>query len=310
MSTLRVLIRGVLLGGTLAGVAMAQDQAAPLAPVLLEETIVTAQRREENLQQVPIAATALDAAALEARAVARLADLQTATPSLSITNAGQTQSVNIRGIGLASNSPNATAGVATYVDGLFQPPIVQSNGFYDLASIEVLRGPQGTLVGTSSTGGAIFVNSRNPELGATGGHIQVGLGNFDQTQAEGAINLSAGDSLARSARWPRSSGTIAGPAATTTVPSRARPTPRSAKVRSARSASIRTPPIARRRCRRAWSCARSSTAGWCCAGSAATSTSASPASMTSTARRRRPRPPARSSGTTMRASARTATSST
>ncbi|MEP7246969.1 MAG: TonB-dependent receptor [Gammaproteobacteria bacterium] len=157
---------------------------------------MTSQRRVENLQQVPIAATALDAAALESRSITRLADLQSASPSLSITNAGQTQSVNIRGIGLASNSPNATAGVATYVDGLFQPPIVQANSFYDLASVEVLRGPQGTLVGTNSTGGAIFINSRNPLVDDHTGYAQLGFGNYSAFNAQGALNLPASDTLA------------------------------------------------------------------------------------------------------------------
>lgn len=163
---------------------------------VLQEIVVTAQRRTENLQDVPIAATALDANALESKAVVQLSDLQSAAPSLSITNAGQTQSVNIRGIGLASNSPNATAGVATYVDGLFQPPIVQFNSFYDLQSIEVLRGPQGTLVGTNSTGGAIFINSRDPELDGIGGYMQAGFGNFEAVEAEGALNLPLADTLA------------------------------------------------------------------------------------------------------------------
>ena len=75
---------------------------------VLQEIVVTAQRRVENLQDVPIAATALDASAIESKQLLQLADLQSAAPSLSITNAGQTQSVNIRVIGLASNSPNAT----------------------------------------------------------------------------------------------------------------------------------------------------------------------------------------------------------
>ena len=163
---------------------------------VLQEIVVTAQRRAENLQDVPIAATALDADAIEAKAIVQLADLQAAAPSLSITNAGQTQAVNIRGIGLASNSPNATAGVATYVDGLFQPPIVQFNSFYDLRSIEVLRGPQGTLVGTNSTGGAIFINSKSPELGASEGYAQVGLGNYDAIETEGAIDLPIAGTLA------------------------------------------------------------------------------------------------------------------
>ena len=188
-------IRNVCLGLVVAHVAampaVAQDSAA-----VLDEVVVTAQRRVENLQQVPVAATALNAAELQSKAIARLGDLQSAAPSLSITDAGQTQSVNIRGIGLASNSPNATAGVATYVDGLFQPPIVQANSFFDLSSIEVFRGPQGTLVGTNSTGGAIFVNSASPELGATAGHAEAGLGNFQGREAQSALNLPASETLA------------------------------------------------------------------------------------------------------------------
>jgi iron complex outermembrane recepter protein len=187
MQAFKTLGSGLVLLAT-ASSAFAQEQ--------LEDVVVTAQRRVENLQQVPIAATALDADELGAKAVARLSDLQAASPSLSITDAGQTQSVNIRGIGLASNSPNATAGVATYVDGLFQPPIVQANSFYDLASVEVLRGPQGTLVGTNSTGGAIFINSRSPVLNDTSGYAQLGAGNHTAFNAEGAFNIPASDVLA------------------------------------------------------------------------------------------------------------------
>src|SRR5688572_25574903 len=99
-------------------VAQTTSTQTGIADQTLEEIVVTSQRRVENLQQVPIAVTTLDADVLKSNAVARLADLQTASPSLSITTTGQTQSVNIRGIGLASNSPNSTAGVATYVDGL------------------------------------------------------------------------------------------------------------------------------------------------------------------------------------------------
>jgi iron complex outermembrane receptor protein len=186
-----------LIGGNASAQNLTSNGAAPEAPdEVLQEVVVTSQRRVENLQQVSIAATALDAAALESKSVARLADLQSASPSLSITNAGQTQSVNIRGIGLASNSPNATAGVATYVDGLFQPPIVQANSFYDLAGVEVLRGPQGTLVGTNSTGGAIFINSRSPTLDEVAGYARLGAGNYSAVDAEGAINLPATEQLA------------------------------------------------------------------------------------------------------------------
>ena len=159
--------------------------------------IVTAQRREENLQDVPIAATAFEGDQLEAKAVDAVADLQFAAPSLSITDAGETQSVNIRGIGIASNSPNVSNGVATYIDGLFQPPIVTSIPFYDIATIEVLRGPQGTLVGNNSTGGAIFVNSQNPDVGAVEGYVQAGYGSYDLYEAEGALNVPISDTLDR-----------------------------------------------------------------------------------------------------------------
>ena len=122
MRTLSKLCSGLACTVAVITPALAQEDTE-----VLQEVVVTSQRRVENLQQVPIAATALDADELHAKTVSRIADLQSASPSLSITDAGQTQSVNIRGIGLASNSPNATAGVATYEDGLFQPPNVQSN---------------------------------------------------------------------------------------------------------------------------------------------------------------------------------------
>ena len=207
-------VRCVLLGSAAClaiGAAPAQAQAtsanetaqetpsetdAQTAPDALNAIVVTAQRREENLQDVPIAATAFAGDELEGKAIAAVSDLQFAAPSLSVTDAGETQSVNIRGIGIASNSPNVSNGVATYIDGLFQPPIVTSIPFYDIATIEVLRGPQGTLVGNNSTGGAIFINSQNPDPGAIEGYAQVGYGNYNAYEAEGAVNLPISDTLA------------------------------------------------------------------------------------------------------------------
>ena len=160
------------------------------------EIIVTAQRREENLQDVPIAATALSGDQLENKAVQSIEDLQFAAPGVSITDAGLTQSVNLRGIGLASGSPAVANGVATYIDGIFQPPIVTSSSFYDIASIEVLRGPQGTLVGSNSTGGAIFVNTANPTTHGIEGYAKANYGSYDARGAEGAINMPISDTLA------------------------------------------------------------------------------------------------------------------
>ncbi len=162
----------------------------------LDEVVVTAQRRAENVQTVAIAVTALNGDDLNDKAISRLDDLQFASPALTITDAGLSRSVNIRGIGLASGSPAVTAGVATYVDGLFQPPIATSAGYYDIGSIEVLRGPQGTFVGSSSTGGAIFVNTRSPELGLASGRMELMGGSQDSRGLQAAANLPLGEALA------------------------------------------------------------------------------------------------------------------
>lgn len=172
--------------------AAAQQQAA----ATLEEVLVTAQRREQNLLDIPLSAAALSGEALKNQNVNRIIDLQTATPSLSITDTGPTTSANIRGIGIATNTPNITPGVAVYVDGVYQPAIVQSGSFYDIGSVEVLRGPQGTFVGNNATGGAIFVNSTDPEFGPLSGYAEVGVGNYSSLRAEGAVNMSLGDNLA------------------------------------------------------------------------------------------------------------------
>lgn len=179
--------------------AQAADPAAdttrsPSATV--EEVVVTAQRREESLEDIPMSATALNGEMLKDLGVARVQDLQSASPSISITDTGPTLSVNIRGIGIATNTPNITAGVATYIDGLFQPPIVQSNSFYDIESVEVLRGPQGTFVGNNSTGGAIFINTKSPELGEFGGYAETAVGNYDHLGFDGAVNIPVSEDLA------------------------------------------------------------------------------------------------------------------
>nr|WP_166177451.1 TonB-dependent receptor [Altererythrobacter segetis] len=162
----------------------------------LKEIVVTAEKREENLQKVPAAATALTGDDLDKKAVERVADLQYAAPSLSITDQGLTQSVNIRGIGLSSGSPAVSNGVATYYDNIFQPPILTTGLFYDIGTIEVLRGPQGTFVGSNSTGGAIFINTANPSLSGVSGYAKASYGNYDALGGEGAVNVPLSSTLA------------------------------------------------------------------------------------------------------------------
>ncbi len=181
----------------LAGAACAQDSApesgAKADQPALREVVVTAERRTENLQKTAIAASVLDASQLEKKSVVSMADLQTATPALSITNTGLVANVNIRGIGLDSGSPQVVPGVASYRDGLWQPPVTTTTAFYDVGSVEVLRGPQGTFVGSNSTGGAIFINSRSPDFGGLHGQVELFGGNYADLGANGAVNLPIDD---------------------------------------------------------------------------------------------------------------------
>ena len=145
----------------------------------VQEIIVTGQKREENLQDVSAAISVIGGDSLDDRSIAKVEDLQRIAPALTVTNSGLTQNVNIRGIGLASANANASNGVATYIDGMFQPPVVTTTSFYDINSVEVFRGPQGTFVGSNSTGGAVFINTQSPILGEGEGYAQVTVGNFN-----------------------------------------------------------------------------------------------------------------------------------
>lgn len=180
--------------------AMAQDKAAApaadAAPADSKEIVVTALRRRDNVQNISIAVTALSGDALTEKAVVRQSDLQNASPGLSIVKAGLTDSINIRGIGLASGSPQVTNGVSTYLDGVFQPPIASGGVFYDMAGVEVLRGPQGTLSGANSTGGAIYMTTNKPVLGKFGGTAAISYGNYNNLNANVALNVPITDTLA------------------------------------------------------------------------------------------------------------------
>ena len=158
------------------------------------EIIVTAQKRAENALKSSLAISVLNAKTLDANAVHQVDDLQRVAPSLSVTDNGITRYVNIRGVGLAVSAPGVANGVAYFIDGLFLPsaPLYQDGPYFDVARIEVLRGPQGTLVGQSSTGGAIYVVSQAPELGVTNGFVQQSVGNYRDLRTQGAVNVPLG----------------------------------------------------------------------------------------------------------------------
>ena len=192
-------VSAVLLAATMQS-AMAQsneNNAQNDADEDIEVITVASERRVKRVQDISASLTALSSADLERKAVERLDDLQFASPGLTVTDAGITQSVNIRGIGLASGDPDVTNGVGTYIDGLFQPPIVSTLNFYDVEYIQVLRGPQGTFAGSNSTGGAIMVNSRRPDVdGGFEGNVLLGVGNYNTKRAQAALNLPVAETFA------------------------------------------------------------------------------------------------------------------
>jgi iron complex outermembrane receptor protein len=164
----------------------------------LETIVVTAERRDENLQTTPISATVLAGDDLAKLGINMVDQLQFSTPSATVNNFGQGIDFNIRGIGKAEHNTQTTTGVITYRDGVASfPGYFTAEPYYDIASVEILRGPQGTFVGQNATGGAVFVTSNNPVIDyGYHGYLAGQLGNYDDLGTQGAINLPIGETLA------------------------------------------------------------------------------------------------------------------
>lgn len=197
---LAVVIAGLSLGQT----ALAQEQRESGASEILEELVVTARRREEGLQNAPIAISAYTGETLEYRGVTKLDEITRFVPNLTIENnpsfggASNSAAIYIRGIGQKEFLPTSEPGVGLYVDGVY---IARSVGaildLIDIERLEVLRGPQGTLFGRNTIGGAINITTVTPEPGDEfGGEIGAAYGTDDRINLRGALNIPLGDTLA------------------------------------------------------------------------------------------------------------------
>ena len=175
--------------------AKAQEQAAPF----IEEMIVTAEKRSESLQDLSQAVTALSFGDIDNRGIDSFVDLSGIAPGVTVAkNEGFKTVIAIRGIGNEANQ-NAIANpsVSYHLDGIYvASPYALHTDFLDVERIEVLRGPQGTLFGQNSTGGAINVVTAAPDTGAFSGNADVSFGNYNLLRARGALNLPLGDRLA------------------------------------------------------------------------------------------------------------------
>ena len=174
--------------------AHAQDENPSF--VVGEVVVVTARKKEEDAQDVPLAVTALSGTALEQRNVVQLKDISSFAPNLQIVpfrgdSTGVT--LGLRGQRQGGLGSDGDASVGVYLDGVSQPRGYSTDGaLLDLSRVEVLRGPQGTLFGRNTTGGAISIFSNDPEseLGAS---VRAEVGNFDTLKFTGILNAPVGD---------------------------------------------------------------------------------------------------------------------
>lgn len=180
---------------TTGAASQVQAQSA-VGETTLEDVVVTAQRREERLQDVPIAVTAITSAALAARGLTRNEELVQATPSLNIGRSGSTPLIYLRGVGTQSGSPGAEPSVPLYIDGVV---VLGQNttlsAFNNVERIEVLRGPQGTLFGRNATGGLVQVITRDPTQDASG-EARVGFGSYRTLEGSFYGTTGFGETLA------------------------------------------------------------------------------------------------------------------
>lgn len=188
-----------------APVTWAQDlsSAAPIGDAGggLEEIVVTSQKRKENLQDTPIAVTAFNATALANKNVEDISGIASFTPNLQfdstapLSGASSAAIVFIRGVGKSGYQVTDDPGVGTYVDGVY---VSSSIGgvldVLDIERIEVLRGPQGTLFGRNTIGGAISITTTRPAMEA-GGQIEATYGNYDRMEIRGSIDTPLSDTL-------------------------------------------------------------------------------------------------------------------
>lgn len=186
-----VAVTAMLCAAVLPGAAFGQSES------LLEEVVVTAQKREQNLQEVPVAITAFSEVMIERVGGSSLADMEHAAPSLNFGRGSRRTrgEINIRGVGSFSRNPGFDARASVYVDGVF----VGRSGVFDqdlqgVTVVEVLRGPQGTLFGRNTISGAININTEKPDEEFKGS-VGLEVGNFNRVKAQARVSGQISDNV-------------------------------------------------------------------------------------------------------------------
>ena len=196
-SAKRLAVKSLIAAATCSAIP-ALPQAVAAQERVLEEVIVTARRREETLQETPVAVTALSAGALRDAGVRNLKDLNGVAPNIDVHEANGTAplaNIYIRGVGQRNTEVNIDSGVGIYVDEVY---IGRPDGalldLNDIQSVQVLRGPQGTLFGKNTTGGALVFTTNRPEEEFEGS-LEARVGNYDRLDIAGVLNVPLTDTL-------------------------------------------------------------------------------------------------------------------
>jgi iron complex outermembrane receptor protein len=182
------------------GLAAAQP-APSSAPGLTQgvsvgEVIVTAQRRAERLQDVPITITSVSSQQLKDANIQNLAQIQKVTPAMRFDNQGPFYQATIRGIGTAIVTTGSGSNVGIYIDGFYSPnPVASDFQLLNVENVQVLKGPQGTLFGRNTTGGAILVSTGKPSQDRSG-MVDLSYGSYNAQRYEGYFTTGITDRVA------------------------------------------------------------------------------------------------------------------
>ena len=175
----------------------AEQTTAEPAGVSLDEIIVTAQRRSENLQKAAVAVSAVTGQALVSAGISDTAGLTRLVPALVVQPAGGNTTFYLRGVGTLSGNAFGENAIAYNVGGVYYGrPTAPNGSFYDLDRVEVVKGPQGTLYGRNATGGAINILPNRPKLGTLAAELTGEVGNYSQRKLGGMINAPLGEDFA------------------------------------------------------------------------------------------------------------------
>ncbi len=179
--------------------------AAPAAPAAapaadagagIGEIVVTAQRREENLQSVPISVSAFGAKAILEKGLTDVSRLEGLVPGFTFGRSGVDARPAIRGVRTESVDVNADTTIGFFIDGIYQSRSSQATlGFIDLARVEVQRGPQGTLYGRNTFGGNISIETAKPDLSRFSGGGDITVGSNSQIRVTGYLNAPLGETV-------------------------------------------------------------------------------------------------------------------